>query len=155
MRRILKVCNDEAKILEAIHAYLPMTSHDSFGLGTDGERVGPHWKIGGMRVRQELMKKIWKDHDIKMATHYAYSIRGSRDKIYNWRMIKSRFGETKVTYTPGGAPRYSDNQEAFKHAVRMYDGDIQAINDALHSGGDDPLSAARLVKKQQQAEGRW
>lgn len=134
-----------------VNAYLPMTSHCSFCLADDGARLGVHWKIGAMRVRQSLMEKIWKDHDIKMAIHYAYSIRGSRDKIYNWRMIKSRFGETKVTYTVGGAPRYSDKQEAFQYAVRMYDSDIRAINEALHSGTEDPLALAKATKKQQQA----
>lgn len=154
-RKIVKVCTDEGKILEAINAYLPMTSHYSRSLADDGNGLGVYWKIGGMKVRQSLMEKIWKDHGIKMATHYAYAVHRLRDKIYNWRMIKSRFGETKVTYTPGGSPRYSDKLEAFQYAVRMYDSDIRAINEALHSGADDPLSLAKATKKQQQAEGRW
>lgn len=155
MRRILKVCNDEAKILEAINAYLPMTSHNSWGIGSDGERVGVYWKISGMKVRQALMEKIWANSGIKMAVHYAESRGYRRDKIYNWRMIKSRFGETKVTYYCGGTPRWSDKPEALDYATRCHEGDVKAISEAIHSGTEDPLSAARAVKKQQQAEGRW
>lgn len=153
IRRIKKACTDEAKVLEAINAYLPMTSHYSRCLADDGTVLGVHWKISGMNVRQALMEKIWKEHGIAMAVHYGES--RWRNKIYNWRMIKSRFGETKVTYHPGGTPRWSDKHEALEYATRRFEGDVKAISEALHGGSDDPLSAAKAVKKQQQAEGRW
>lgn len=155
MRRILKVCTDKAKILEAMNNFLPMTSHYSRSLGSDGVGLGVHWKIAGMRVRQALMEEIWKESGIKMAAHYGESTwgRGRSNRVYNWRMIKSRFGETKVV-SRAGYPMYSD-KPAIEYAQRMYASDIEAISETLRSGGADPLGAARTVKKQQQAEGRW
>lgn len=97
------------------------------------------------------MEKIWADCGIKMAVHYAES-RGYRNKVYNWRMIKSRFGETQMIYYCGGTPRWSDKPEALAWAQGKFEGDVKEINDALRAGS---LEMAKAAKEQQKAEGRW
>jgi len=116
--------------------------------------MGCYWKIGGIKVRDLLLNAVLEHNNIKLAEHYATSYRATRDKIYNWRKIKSRFGETKVVYYVLGRPKYSDNQQAMDFYGQQHDGDIKKVVDVLHSGTVDALESAKAVKKQLRAEGR-
>ena len=146
MRRVPVLCEDEGKILEAINAFLPLTSHTSRWIR------GGFWKIGRMNVASKLLQSICERHGITLAEHFRLSIRYSgRDKIYGWHKKKSRFGETTVEYYLTGGVRYTDNELARAFYDEQAKAATNAIVDTLHSEGK---AAAIAIKKQLQKEGR-
>ena len=150
MRGVPKIVTDDAEILAAIDAYNPVTFHTSHKLRVfEGE--GVYVKIGPVKAFRSQYDRLIRENDIKMAEHFRSSLVGYRTKVYGWRLVKSRFGETYVDYHFGGPVRSCDNEEA----KEFYSGVTRKSMDeviAAIDGGD--LEQAKKIKRQRQREGK-
>lgn len=155
MARYIKLCTDEKLILEKINSYLPITDHHSFNLGRQlmregssfGDAGGTYYKVGGLKVHENLWKKIVENNNLVLAWKYT---QGRNGRIFNGHLIKSRFGETKIVMKPlSGAVAWCDNDEAKKFYNGEHGKSIQLINEKLNNNGvDEAVKTKRHRAKQ-------
>jgi hypothetical protein len=153
--RLISICEDPVKVLTAVNAGFAATIHWSSCLprtphGIGSERLGWYYKISSFKVRQQFMNDLLREQGITLAEHYQPS-RYSEKKIYNHRLIKSLFGETRVTYGLS-KPRWSDKPEALAHFTAIYEKGLAEFGVVLHGQG---LDAAKAKKREQKAMGMW
>lgn len=157
MARHIKIITDKEKIVNAINKYYRITYHHSFNLGRQLERednhqkliVGSYIKINGFKVHDPFFQSILDENNIKLARHCNANYR----KEFEIRFIKSRFGESYVTFTLGGGRVFSsDSEEAKEFYGAESKKSVEAISKAISSSG---IKEATRIKKSLQNEGLY
>lgn len=142
-RRIPKITTDDAEILAAINAYEPVTFHFSNNLRiSEGE--SQYAKIGRVKAFKSQYDRLIKENGIKMAEHYRSSRQGWKSKVYGWRLLKSRFGETRVDRYFQGGVRSCDNEEAKEFYNNL---SRQAMDEVIAAIDDGDLEKAKKIKR--------
>lgn len=156
MIRVPKMCEDDAKIVAAINAFTGATAHHSWNLSRERDRLGlrdggSYYKLGKLKVHERDWKRLLAEHEIVVAEHSKVSYRSGRKKVFDWKLVKSRFGEKTVERSLMGRITYCDNAEAKAFYESEHEAAIVAINEQI-DGGD--LDGAIATKKQLQSQGR-
>jgi hypothetical protein len=145
--------DDVEGILAAVNAYKPITYHHSWSLSQAlGFKVGGAYvKVGGLKMPQKQFESLLAERGIKLAEHFRSYIGPARPRNYDFRRIKSRFGESVVERDLSGDVINCDNDEArafYDAAARAAVEEISQLID----GGD--IEAAKTAKRRIKREGQ-